>query len=341
MPTSEERVRAALSGEVIDRPPISMWGHHYVDEWFVDRLADLTVRETVEYGWDWIKVHGRLSFLSEGLGCDFRPAPNGATHPVLMRRAVTKKSDWFDVIDRANSTVLPAVLAEQIDVVRKIKASAPADVPIVQSVFSPVSLLGHLVGRDHGLVKLWLRDEPALMQRVLHALSGYIGRFAAASMGAGADGLFVGIYLYATEDFTDEETYREKLLPFDRRVLEHVSDSWFTMVHACGGNIFFELVSDLPTKAVSWSVHEPGNPGITDARSLTDLALVTGIDRKTPISNGTPAEVEAEYRQVLEKERWDGLLLSPDCSVSPWPEKHEGNFRAIRGAVDAAAATRK
>ncbi len=329
-----ERVKAALARQDLDRPPISFWGHDYFAEWFPTKLAASTLAAAGGYGWDWIKLHGRLSVLAESLGAAFRPHPSGETHPMVLRKRVERRADWFDVIDRAERTDLDTVLQEQLNVLRTVREAVGEDMPIVQTVFSPASVAGHLLGRDQNAVRRWLADDPGLMSRVLTAISGYIGRFAQAALAEGADGVFHAIFLYATSDFMSEEEYRQTLLPYDQAVLEQAAAGWLNIVHPCGARIHFDLADALPVAALSWSVHDHGNPDVDEAHARTDKGLVTGVRRDEYLLTGTPQEAYEEGLR-LRAASVPGLMLSPDCSVSPWTRLRSDNLHELlRGVRD-------
>src|SRR5690606_32806402 len=100
MITGQERVIAALAGEVIDRPPISAWGHDYEAEWFPHLFRDATIRTTRSFDWDWVKLQNRETCFAEDLGGIYRPDPSGQTFPITIQ-AVTDAAGWENVIERA------------------------------------------------------------------------------------------------------------------------------------------------------------------------------------------------------------------------------------------------
>lgn len=335
MVSGKDRVVAALAGEVIDRPPVSAWGHDYESEWFPKLLAGTTTRLAREFDWDWVKLQNRETCFAEALGGIYRPDPSGKKFPITVRK-VERKEEWQDVIDRAEDTELADSLTEQIGLIESITADLGPERPVLQTVFSPLSVVGYLVGRDQGRAVAWLQDEPELMQRVLQAISGMLGRFASQSIESGAAGIYYAIVGYASTDLIPEDEYRQKVLRSDQAVLEQASAAWFNLAHLCFGNVHFGITNDLPVHAVSWATTDEGNPSLHAARSLTSKARVGGLGRHEPFSSGTPAQSYAASRKVLDENDPRGLMLSPGCSVSPWPWHNQANFMAFRAALEPA-----
>ena len=90
---SSERVRAALAGEPVDRPPAAWWGHTYRDEWSPASLARVTVERQRRFGWDFVKLQPRATCFAEAFGSAYRPSGRPDTAPVLERAGVVTSSE--------------------------------------------------------------------------------------------------------------------------------------------------------------------------------------------------------------------------------------------------------
>ena len=103
----------------------------------------------------------------------------------------------------------------------------------------------------------------------------------------------------------------------------------------CGTVRDFDYAKRLPVAVVSWDNTDPRNPGLREASTLTKRALMGGVNRRTPISDGSAWEGYREAMSVASDDWVDtGWLLSPGCSVSPWPGHASQNFHALRAAAD-------
>jgi uroporphyrinogen decarboxylase len=112
--------------------------------------------------------------------------------------------------------------------------------------------------------------------------------------------------------------YRETLLRYDVGILQRLpASAWFNVVHLCGSNLNFGLARDLPAQAVSWSVHNQGNPALEEGKKLSGRAVMGGLGQRASLLYGPPPEVEAEARRAVSVTGGRGLLLAPGCSVPP------------------------
>ncbi len=320
-----ERVRAALSLDVADRPPVGWWGHTFREEWSARALADVTIARLRTYGWDFAKLQPRACCFAEALGCAYRPSGDPREGPVLVRPAIAEPEDWraLPPVDAS----APA-LADQVEALRLVVEELGPDVPVIQTVFSPLTVAGYLAGPDRErTVADLVRDREAL-GGALGRIAGALASFAAASVDAGAAGVFFAISAHAAPEAVSLERYRELVLPHDRTVLDAVAGrTWFDVLHLCGPRIRPELAADLPTHAISWSIHDRGNPGLAEVREATGRAVMGGIDQVGTLVRGTPDDVAAEVRRAVEDTGGLGLLVAPGCSVPV--EAPEADLRAV------------
>jgi uroporphyrinogen decarboxylase len=326
---SVERVRACLSLERPDRPPFTWWGHTYREEWSPADLAEVTIERQRAFGWDLVKLQPRASCFAEAFGSEYRRSRDGSTSPALVRPAVTEPKDWsrLPTVDAG-----VAALADQAEALRRV-AGAVAPVPVIQTVFSPLMVAGYLIGEDRPRMARELRERPddvaPALDRIAEALADLVVR----SVEAGAAGVFYAISGFASTDLLSADEYDELVLGSDRRVLDAIPDgAWLNVLHLCGPRQRFDVASLLGLRAVSWSIHERGNPPLAEGLSTTGRAVMGGIDLAT-LAQGSPDEVLQQGRAAVDATAGVGLLLAPGCSVPPGaPEEH---LRAIARSVGA------
>jgi uroporphyrinogen decarboxylase len=315
-----ERVRAALAMEPLDgrdHPPAGWWGHTYAAEWSPASLARVTLERQRRFGWDFVKLQPRATCFAEAFGATYRPSGRPDRAPVPQHQPVSGPEDWEAVVAAAPDAGGPA-LADQTDALSQVVGELDGSVPVIQTVFSPLTVAGYLLGEDRGRAVGELRARPEVVGAALARIGETLADFASRSVEAGAAGVFYAVSGYASADLMTEEEYRELALPHDRRVLDAVpSGAWFNVLHLCGGNLHFGLAGDLPSHAVSWSVHDPGNPSLAEGRDLARRAAMGGVDRVGALLNGSPGLVRAQVRQAIEQTAGRGLLLAPGCSVPP------------------------
>jgi uroporphyrinogen decarboxylase len=310
---SRERVEAALSLEVADRPPIGAWGHDYVAEWDPNKLSTATIAARLRFGWDFIKFQPRATCFAEAFGGNWRPSGNRLEAPIMIDLPKELRFDPSPLFDQVSAL-------RTVAGVRQVQVGGVAhsrDIPVLQTVFSPLTVAGYLFGEDLE------RSLP-----YLDLIAGALIEFSHRSVEAGAAGVFYAISGYASSDRMTPAEYEQSFLPFDLKVLESLpSEAWFNVLHLCGANIHFDLAKKLPIQAVSWSIHDEGNPTLEEGIRMSGRAAMGGIGQKTTLLHGTPDEIMAETRRAASANGGRGIILAPGCSVPP--QVSEESLRAI------------
>ncbi len=135
--TGRKRVEAALAMSVTDRPPVGAWGHTYREEWSPEELAGITVERARRFGWDYVKFQPRASSFAEAFGSVYHPSGHRLRGPILIRPAVPNLEAWSSV-----AVANRKALDDQVDSIRLVARELGPDVPVIQTVFSPVTVGG-------------------------------------------------------------------------------------------------------------------------------------------------------------------------------------------------------
>jgi uroporphyrinogen decarboxylase len=311
--TGRERVQAAIEMRVADRPPVGAWGHTYREEWSPEALAAITVERARQFRWDFVKFQPRASSFAEAFGSVYKPAGHRLKGPVLVSPAVPDLDSWRNVhlADRK-------ALDDQVESIGIVVRELGPDVPVIQTVFSPITVAGYLVGKSPSRVVRELRKHPELVRPALELIADALVNFSRRSVEAGSAGIFYAISGYAGRGVMPESVYRELVLPYDMSVLSRLpAEAWFNAVHLCGSNLNFELAREMPAQVISWSIHNQGNPSLAEGSKLSGRAVMGGLGQRASLLYGPPPEVVAEARQAVAETGGRGLLLAPGCSVPP------------------------
>jgi uroporphyrinogen decarboxylase len=311
--TGRERVEAALAMDVADRPPVGAWGHTYREEWFPAELAAITVERARRFGWDFVKFQPRASCFAEAFGSTYHPSGHRLRGPILLRPAVPDLDSWKDV-----ALVNRKALDDQVESIGLAARELGSGVPVIQTVFSPITVGGYLVGKSQSRVVRELRKHPELVGPALQRIADALVDFGRRSVEAGAAGVFYAISGYAGRGVMSEDGYRDLVLPYDQSVLSALpKDAWFNVLHLCGSNLNFGLSRNLPTHAISWSIHNQGNPSLGEGRDIAGRAVMGGLSQRATLVYGPPAKIKTEARSAVKQTGGRGLLLAPGCSVPP------------------------
>jgi uroporphyrinogen decarboxylase len=317
---------------IADRPPASAWGHTYREEWSPRELAAITVKRARQFGWDFVKFQPRASSFAEAFGSVYKPAGHRLKGPVMVRAAVPDLESW-----RSLSLVNSAALSDQVESIGMVARELGPDVPVMQTVFSPITVGGYLVGKSQSRVVRELRKHPEVVRPALDRVAEALVDFSRRSVEAGAAGIFYAISGYASKDAMPEAVYRQLVMPYDIGVLDQLPRAaWFNAVHLCGSNLHFGLARDMPAQAVSWSIHNQGNPSLAEGRAVSGRPVMGGMGQRTTLINGSRQEIESEARRAIAETDGRGLLLAPGCSVPP--RVRDANLEAMVSAVSARAA---
>jgi uroporphyrinogen decarboxylase len=326
--TPRERVWSALRGEPLDRPPVSFWGHFYHRESSARDLVDATLEFQRAYDWDWIKLNPRKHYHVEPWGVRYRYSGRPDEKPVLEASAVREPGDWARIGPRAPDE---GALGEQIEAVRLLRAAAPADVPVLETVFTPLAILGEMV-REPAELREAMRTHPELVRAALEAVTATFEAYVPRLLDAGADGIFLATVDWASEDLMSEEAYRTWARPGDLRLLATAARAPFNVLHVCKRRNLLLALADYPVAAFSWAATDPTNPSLAVALSRLGPAVMGGFSQDGALQEASPTAVLEEFRAAREQTGGRHWLAAPGCSIPPGTPA--ANLRAVRDAVE-------
>src|SRR5215467_12455807 len=260
------------------------------------------------------------------------------------RRHTRLQGDWSSDVCSSDLTledwehlklVNQDVLDEQARTLGVVVRGLGERVPVLQTVFSPLSVASYLVGRENRRLVREMRSSPEVVVPALGRIADALIDFSRRSVEAGAAGIFYAISGFATPDSMPVAVYEELALPLDRRILEALpAEAWFNVLHLCGSHVNMDVARKLPVQAVSYSIHNQGNPALGEARRLSGKAVMGGLEQRRVLVGGPPDAIADQVRAAIAAtDGGRGLLVAPGCSVPP--QAPGANLRAM---MEAAAA---
>lgn len=325
--TSRERVWAALAGRDVDRPPVSFWGHVYHRESGAGELVEATLESWRRYRWDWVKLNPRKHYHVEPWGVRYRYPGVPDVKPRLEAWPVRAPADWAGITPRPPDA---GALGEQLEAVRLLRRALPDDVPLIETVFTPLAVLGEMV-ETPGELRAHLDSHPDLVRGALEAVTATFAPFVREVLRAGADGIHFATVDWASADLLTPELHRAWSRPWDLRVLAAAADAPFNVLHVCGRrNLLFE-VGDYPVAAFSWAATDATNPTLAEGAARLDAAVMGGISQEGALLAGDPAAARAEVEAGLRATGGRRWLVAPGCSIRPTTPPE--NLSAVRDAV--------
>jgi uroporphyrinogen decarboxylase len=307
--TARKRIQRVLRGERPDRAPISFWRHHPRHELTAQSLVEITVSFQRRYGWDFVKINPRAEYHAEAWGNRYALYLDDHRRPELLQCRVQSPTDFesLEVLDPTDG-----VLGEHLSAVARIRQELGPDVPVVMTVFTPLSIAAELAGYRKGSPGVVCEGGESL-HRGLEAVTRTFEAFVAEVIRRGADGIFLATTRLGTRLHVSEEQFREFSVPYDLRVLRAASGGWFHILHVCGSRCLVPVTQDYPVAAYSWDMADPTNPGPQLVTQQWGRVAIGGIDQTKADSLGALEQLKAQLRAVWQDTGGLRMILGAGC----------------------------
>ncbi len=323
--SSRERIQRLLQGELPDRPPVALWRHFPVDDQDVRGLAESHVHFAQTYGWDVLKVSPAATYPLTAWGLQDEWQGDVWGRRSIVHHPIQHPEDWTRL-----SIPNPhhGALGMTLQALSAITEALGPEVPVLQTLFSPLIQAKYLVGEETLLIHLRRNPDALLegLERITQATLVYLD----ALRRTGIAGVFYAIQ-HAQYAWLSEEEYRRFGRPFDLILLQYAREHfWLLMLHLHGQNIMFHLFTDYPVDIWHWHDRET-RPSLSEALQQVPGIVCGGLRRDTLLL-GTPDDVLAEAREAFVETQGQRWMLGTGCVLALTTP--EGNLRAARRAVE-------
>ncbi|MFC2046041.1 uroporphyrinogen decarboxylase family protein [Chloroflexota bacterium] len=333
-----ERIRGALGGAPVDRVPLSLWKHYYLQEWGPGQLAHLTLALHRDLDTDLIKLTPSGSYFIQGWGPTIRFSTDDNTPSVLVKPTVASADGWTTL---PRLDVTKGALGRELETIHQVATGLDGTAPLVMTIYSPLSIASMLcwnsssqdsrgmIDDSQSRVVQDLRQSPRQLHRGLATIRDVVMDYVDVCLEAGASGLFFATRLARYDALTRAE-YEQFGAAYDLAILERlVHRSQITMLHVCKQNLMFDLMIDYPVDVISWADRD-GGPTLAEAREMTDKALAGGLSVEA-LLNRTETDVLFQARDAIAQTKGVGFILAPGCVIEgPTPD---ANLLAVRQAI--------
>ena len=323
-----ERILATLRGETTDRPPVSFWRHFYEKENSAAGLAEAMLDFQRRFDWDFMKVNPRASYYGEGWGVKVRFRGELGLKPERVDAPIKDPHDWEKV--RSLSPEAGA-LGEQLEALVRIREGLGPEVPMVQTIFTPLSIAGDLVVSPDQLLRD-LKENKEVVHRAIKEIATTFALYARACLGAGVDGVFLATTEWASRDFLTDSQYLEFGLPYDLEILKGAAEGSFNILHVCGRNNMLKGLLDYPVHAFNWRATDPTNPSFGEILRLSGKAVIGGIDEEGTLRCGSWKDLKQEMEKARGQSAGRKWMLGPGCAVPV--DVPEARLRLIREEIE-------
>lgn len=321
--SKRKRLEAVISGAAPDRVPVALWRHWPGDDQDAHALAAAHLKWQQDYDWDVLKVGPASSYSVVDWGVQDRWVGHIEGTRAYTHRPIQQAADWAK-LQPLNPN--QGMLAKQLDTLRLVKTAVGDTVPILATIFAPLSQAKHLADNEPMLTHL--RREPALFRQGQETIVESTLRFIEAAKKIGIDGIFYAIQ-HARYPLLSRAEYEVWGRPFDHQILNAVQDLWLNMVHLHSTDVMFDLVAEYPVQLLNWHDRETGIT-LSDGLQQFSGAASGGIDHWT-LHQEAPENMLAEVEEAIGQVNGRRLLLGTGCvAMTTTPLR---NIRALRESV--------
>ncbi len=309
---SIERWQGVADGMKPDRPPMSFWRHFYDQENKLDTFVESMVGFQRRFGWDFVKINPKASYHVEPWGAVVEPSPDGIAKP--------QKKSWpvNSVGDLENIGVVPTnhpEFARQLSAISRIRKAIPQPLPVVMTMFTPLSVLGDLVPDGETLVAL-IGEAPVAVNQALRNITETLTALAVEFLNAGADGLFYATTEWASTNLLTWKQYSEYGKGYDLRITDAIADdASFNVLHICAPNNFLRQMTDYPATVVNWDASDPTNVPLREGWQLLQRPVMGGLDRYKDLLELTPQTLSDKTKSLVHSHRDLPFAVGPGCAV--------------------------
>ena len=319
------RIESCIAGGRLDRPPIALWRHFPVDDQSPGSLAAAAVDFQKTYDFDLVKVTPASSFCVKDWGVDdeWRGATEGTREYTI--RAIRDVEDWskLPVLDPNKG-----YLGQQLECLHQIMNALDPDVPVLQTIFNPLSQAKNLVGKERLLVHL--RQDPDAVHAGLTSIAESTRLFIKAAIQTGISGVFYAVQ-HAQLGLMSESEYTVFGKAYDLQVLEAANGLWLNMLHLHGEDVMFDLVADYPVAVINWHDRDT-EPSLQEGKKRFSGTVCGGLQRERTIVLGSPAQVITEAQDAYLATEGKRFILGTGCVVPITAPR--ANIMAARQSVE-------
>ncbi|MDD4330973.1 MAG: MtaA/CmuA family methyltransferase [Methanosarcinaceae archaeon] len=319
--TPKERLYRALRKQPVDRMPAvcftqtgtveqmeacgAFWPEAHED---AQKMATLAEAGHTVVGFEAIRLPFDITAEAELFGCGIK-AGTREQQPSVIKHSVSNMEDLEKIKDYSLDEGRVATIIEAVKIVADKYGS---ELPIIGSMIGPFSLAQHLNG-DAWFGNLFTGSE--VVPALLEFCSDFNVAYAKAMVENGADTMAI-IDPTASYELIGGEFYEKYALPYQKKIADAMEElDVATVLHICGNTTNGLSIMD-KTGVNGISVDQKVD--IATAVGNVENALIVGnLDPVAVLWNGTPEEVEAASKKVLDA--GVGLLTVGCGTVSMTP----------------------
>lgn len=319
------RLEACLDGQIVDRPPVALWRHFPVDDQTPEGLTKAAAAFQRTFDFDLIKVTPASSFCLKDWGIEDRWAGNPEGTRDYLRRVIHRAEDWerLRTLDPTHGH-----LGDQLACLRLLSAEFAPQVPVIQTIFSPMSQAKNLAGPAD--LTIYMHRDPELLHAGLHRITETTLRFLEEAVKTGIDGIFYAVQ-HGQYGLLSTDEFAAFCRPYDLQVLEAARGLWLNMLHMHGEAVMFDQVLDYPVSIINWHDRQTP-PTLAEAQARFHGVVCGGLRQWETMVLGTSQQVISEAQDAIQQTQGKRFILGTGCVLPTTAPL--GNILAARNSVD-------
>lgn len=307
------------------RPVVSAWKHFPAAEQDVHALAQQTVAFQKKYQWDFVKINPRATYYAEAFGNRYDHLDYTDVLPKLQAYPFHKATDLDNWAE--NVTVNYQPFKEQVQLAKEIRSQLGPHIPILQTLFSPLSILTFLAGhnpypgapadpnkKESQLLTL-LEHNPQGAKKALECITNTCIQYVKDILHNDIDGFFYSIFGHGNLKELPSDYYDEFSAPYDQKIFKAIkSRQGLLMFHTCGPNANPQKFASIEEiDILHWADRDKGNPNLNDT-FLQDKLVAGGVDQRLFTKQQT-TEISIQANQAIQTKAGKPFVLTAGCGL--------------------------
>jgi uroporphyrinogen decarboxylase len=317
-----ELLEKTLCGESVSNLPIAFWRHFPVDDQESLQLARSTLAFQNMFDFDFVKITPSSSFCLEDWGAKDQWSGNPEGTREYFNQVIKKPEDLPSLhkLDPEKGS-----LARQIECITLIRKGLNPNTPCIQTIFSPLSQLKNLVGREN--LSTFIRKFPEETHMGLDAITKSTLAFIEECVRIGIDGIYFAVQQATFEILTKEE-FQNFGKKYDQMFFDYLSHFWFNVLHLHGNRLMFDLVADYPYQVFNWHDKETA-PNLKEGFAAIKKTVCGGISRINGMVLGDSQFISDEINEAKNLMEGKHLIIGTGC-VLPQTTPLGNIFSAVK-----------
>jgi uroporphyrinogen decarboxylase len=260
-----------------------------------------------------------------GVEDTWRANPEGTRE--YTKHIIVHPEDWAElpILDPRQGW-----LGRQLECLRLLICEFGPDLPIIQTIFSPLTQAKHLVAA--GELPVHIHRDPDAFEAGLLRIAETTRRFMEEALQTGIAGFFYAVQ-FAQFGLLAPTEFQRFGKQFDVPLMAdaNAQGAWLNLLHLHGENLMFDQALDFPAQIINWHDRQTP-PTLAEGQALFPGTVCGGVRQWETMVLGTPGQVAHEVKEAIQQTGGKRLIVGTGCVVpviAPY-----GNLWAARRAVE-------